>query len=377
MEQQLSQNEAAVLAELECRGPLTRTALAAQSGLPRTTVAGLIARLIDHGLIVEREALPSGVGRPPRQLTLAEPPRVVGVVSGGEAAGSVSLLSLSGELLGRTSGSAVRKERDLLDLASLADELLPAVLQSAGQPADRLAAVVLNVQGPVSPAQRAGRAAEVAGCHVPVRRENDANLGALGEAAFGAGRCLDSLIYVKLGRNVGAGLVVAGRLVRGAAGYAGELAHARARGETGEGAVCVCGGRGCLATLVGPSLVEFARRAYAERLALSEVLALAAEHDPGVSRVFSDLGRIIGRPLADLCTMIDPAAVIVDSTLGSAGELVLAGIRESIARHAAPVVADSVRVIPGELGEEAEVLGAVALARSGRLAWSGSHRDIG
>lgn len=323
-------------------------------------MAGLIGKLIDRGLIVQQDAVASGVGRPPRTLTLAYSPRMVGVVSAGEPASSASVLNLSGELLSRTTGHGSR-DHGLPDLVSLAAELLPAALRSSGQPADRLAAVVLNVQGPVGLADRTVRSAEIDGCHVPVLVENDANLGALGEAAFGAGRSLDSLVYVKLGRNVGAGLVVGGRLVRGAAGYAGELAHVQARGETGEGAVCVCGGRGCLATLVGPSLVEFAQRAYAERLALSEVLALAAEHDPGVSRVFSDLGRIIGRPLADLCTVLDPAAVIVDSTLGSAGELVLAGIRESIARHAAPVVADSVQVIPGALGDEAEVLGAVAL----------------
>ena len=351
-----------MLTQLECEGPLTRAALAAQSGLPRTTVAGLTGKLIDRGLIVEHEAVADGVGRPPRTLTLADPPRLVGVVSGGEPASTASVLTFSGELVARTSGPAARRLTELLAPASLAGDVLTAALRSSGQPAERLAAVVLNVQGPVSHVERTGRTAEFDGRAVPVLIENDANLGALGEAAFGAGRGADSLIYAKLGRNVGAGLVVGGRLIRGAAGYAGELAHVQARGETGEGAVCVCGGRGCLATLVGPSLVEFAERAYAERLALSEVLALAAEHDPAVSRVFSDLGRIIGRPLADLCTVIDPAAVIVDSTLGSAGELVLAGIRESIARHAAPVVADSVRVIPGELGEEAEVLGAVALA---------------
>jgi hypothetical protein len=350
-------------------------------------VASLTASLLVRGLVVEHDAVAAGVGRPPRMLSLARPSRLVGVVSAGEPATTASLLTFSGDLVASDSGlpaqdvkeplaltasagdlPAARQYRGRLALAESAAGLLAAAMRESGLPADRLAAVVVDVQRHVSPAESAGPATEIAGKRVPVLMENDANLGALGESAFGAGRGLDSLIYVKLGRNVGAGLILGGRLVRGAAGFAGELAHVQARGETGEGAVCICGGRGCLATLVGPSLVEFVEHAYSERLALSEVLALAADRDPAVSRVFNDIGRIIGRPLADLCTVIDPAAIVVDSTLGSASELVLAGIRESIGRHAAPVVADSIQVMPGELGEEAEALGAVVLARLSQLA---------
>ena len=58
--------------------------------------------------------------------------------------------------------------------------------------------------------------------------------------------------------------------------------------------------------------------------------------------------------------MLDPAAVVLDGSLGAAGEPVMAGIREAIDRHAAPAVADSVRVLAGELGDRAELLGAVA-----------------
>ena len=79
---------------------------------------------------------------------------------------------------------------------------------------------------------------------------------------LGAGRGLDSLIFVKLSHNVGAGLVISGSLHRGASGFAGELAHIQVRED---GTVCRCGGRGCLATLVGPSLEEFVRRAFPAR----------------------------------------------------------------------------------------------------------------
>ena len=131
-----------------------------------------------------------------------------------------------------------------------------------------------------------------------------------------------------------------------------------------DGDVCRrCGGRGCLAAVVGSSLLDFAQRSYEERLALPQVLALVAEREPGVRRVFADLGRLVGEPLAGFCTMLDPAAVVIDGALGAAGQYVLAGIRESIDRHTAPVVADSIQVISGELGDRAELLGGAALAR--------------
>jgi predicted NBD/HSP70 family sugar kinase len=195
--------------------------------------------------------------------------------------------------------------------------------------------------------------------------ENDANLGTLGEAAFGAGRGHDSFVYVTLGHNVGAGLVIGGKLHRGASGFGGELAHVQVRDD---GDLCSCGGRGCLAAIVGSSLLDYVRLSNEEQLALPQMLALAAERDPGVRRVFADLGRLVGRPLASFCTMFDPAAVVVDGSLGAVGQYVLAGVRESIDRHTAPVVADSVRVIGGELSDRAELLGGAALARGLRLA---------
>jgi predicted NBD/HSP70 family sugar kinase len=362
MQNQLSANESWLLALLECDGQLTRTELADRCGLPRTTVTGAVARLVNRGLVTEQDGAAAGVGRPPQTLRAIGRPRLVAVVSASEAAQTASVLTYAGELLGRS--SLPREPRPAASGTS--GDLVELALGQAGLPASRLAMLVARVSAPVSRAESDPRTAEIDGRRVPALHENDANLGALGEAAFGAGRGLDSLIFVKLGHNVGAGLVIDGRLRRGATGFAGELAHVQVRSEGGA-ALCGCGGRGCLATLVGPSLVEFVERAYEERLALSEVLALATERDPGIRRVFADLGRIIGRPLADLCTLLDPDAIVVDSTLGDAGEFVLGGIRESIDRHTAPVVADSLQVLPGQLGDEAEVLGGVALARQFRL----------
>jgi predicted NBD/HSP70 family sugar kinase len=361
-------NAAELLALIECSGPVTRSDLAQLSGLPRTTVTGMVGDLIGRELVVERAANGPGqaaqAGRPPRSLSLAGPPTLTAVLSCRESGVEAALVTYPGEIVARSSSPEITDDRpgDVDAIAGPASHLVESLLAEAGCSPGQLGSVVVGVHRPVGPQESA--AALAGRLAVPVRVENDANLGTLGEASYGAGRGHDSLVYLKLGYNVGAGLVVGGRLHRGASGFAGELAHVQVRAD---GDVCRrCGGRGCLAAIVGSSLLDFAQR-YEEGLALPQVLALAAEREPGVRRLFADLGRLVGEPLAPFCTMLDPSAVVIDGALGAAGQYVLAGIRESIDRHTAPVVADSIQVIPGELGDRAELLGGAALARQLRL----------
>ena len=97
---------------------------------------------------------------------------------------------------------------------------------------------------------------------IPILVDNDANLGALAEAAFGAARDASDLVYLKVASGIGAGLILNGRLYRGSAGLAGELGHVLVDPE---GLVCRCGNRGCLETLAATgALVELLRRSHGE-----------------------------------------------------------------------------------------------------------------
>ena len=196
---------------------------------------------------------------------------------------------------------------------------------------------------------------------VTVLVENDANLGALGEHAFGAGQGQPDQVYVKFGQaSVGAGLIIGGRLHRGARGFAGELAHVQVREN---GPVCACGGRGCLIRTISTEMIDLAQPAYEPRLTYPVMISLAEAGDVGMQRLLGDFGRAIGRPLADLCTLLNPGLFVLDGSIGRAGQHVIAGMREVIDRHACPVMSAAAQVIPGSLGSRAEVLGAVVLAR--------------
>jgi glucokinase len=217
---------------------------------------------------------------------------------------------------------------------------------------------------------------------LPVVVENDANAAAWAEFTFGAGSTVDdSMVLVAIGTGIGGGLVLGGRLVRGAHGFAGEPGHQVA---VPDGLACSCGRRGCLEQYAsGEALVRYARSgAAAQPSAAAGLLELAgdAEHITGplvttaaragdkVARdAFDQVGRWLGIGLADLVHMLDPQLLVIGGGVVEAGELLLAPARESFRlalgeRGRLPVAP----VHAARLGNVAGVVGAADLAR-GRI----------
>jgi predicted NBD/HSP70 family sugar kinase len=198
---------------------------------------------------------------------------------------------------------------------------------------------------------------------MPVQVDNDANLGALGELAEGAGRGCSHLVYLKLSSSVAAGIVADGRLYRGAEGIAGEIGHISVDAR---GPVCHCGNRGCLETLVGgPYLLQMLPRPSGRDQpvpTLRSVIADALAGDPGCRRILSDAGRAVGGSVAIIANLFNPRLVILGGELARAGDLVLQSIRQATEQAAIPSAVRTLKVVRGELGERAQIIGALALA---------------
>ena len=175
--------------------------------------------------------------------------------------------------------------------------------------------------------------------------ENDANLGALGEWMWGAGRGADHMAYVKAATGIGAGFIIAGAPYVGAGGTAGEIGHTVVDPA---GPICRCGNRGCLETLAGaPAVLGSLRDVHGERLTLPDAVALALKGDAGCARAIADAGSAIGTAVATLCNLLNPQRIVVGGDLGAAGELLLAPLRESLRRGAIRSAADDVVVVRG------------------------------
>jgi predicted NBD/HSP70 family sugar kinase len=368
-------NRRAVLALLASEGPMSRADLVRGSGLSRTTVSSLVSELIHSGLVTEtaNRGLPhkGGSGRPPLLVTLSTPVGGVAGVDIGHGHVRVAIADRTGRIQS--------EEHAFVDVdvhgAQVLDRVAAMVraLESAsGLGPDHLHAVGMCVPAPLDRRSSRIRTGIMPGWRgllpgeeleqrlgVPVHVDNDANLGALAELHHGCARGRHDVIYLKMASGLGAGIVLGGRLHRGASGIAGEIGHVQV-GEDGE--VCRCGNRGCLETVVAvPRLLRLLQPAYDQELDLEDVLALERDGDAGARRVLTDAGRTVGRAVADLANSLNPELVVVGGSLG-ASTSVIAGLRGAIDRYAQPDTAAAVEVVPADLGDRAELVGSVALA---------------
>lgn len=364
---------------------VTRAELADRLGLQRATVAGVVADLVRAGRIAERRVpdRAARLGRPPTLLVPTGAARLVGVLLVTPLEIRAAVADYGATVLASASAPLDAQARPT-SVVPLGAELLSSALSDAGRALSDVDCVTLGVPAPFetgvgAPTFRlsrlrrtpgspqfaswlstdpAGPVRDLLGC--PVLVENDANLGAVGESAFGAARAYRYAIYLKISAaGFGAGLILDNRLYRGASGFAGEISHLHVDDD---GPLCVCGSRGCLGGTLRRSLVALVQPAYAEPLEFADVLSLAGRGDAGPRRILRDTGQILGRSLAAFCTLLNPEAVVLDGSLGPAAEHVAQGIREAIDRDAAPVAAERIEVVVGELAD-AELAGAIALAR--------------
>ena len=387
-------NRLRVVDALRRSGIASRTELSRMTGISRTTVATLVSDLQSRGLIVEMpdaRAEPSGRGRPPVLLRLDAAAGAALGIDFDHRHVRVAVADLSSTVLAErvVSIDVDGAPEDALDAAAA---LAEAVLSEAGIDRSRVIGVGMALSAPIDRHQGVlgstvlpNWAGIQAGdelsrrLEIPVELDNDANLGALAEVSFGAGRGHDDVVYVMMSAGIGAGLVLGGRLYHGATGIAGELGHIQVHPD---GAVCRCGSRGCLETVASTgALLTLLRPTHGPELTLPGMLELVADGDPPAKRVVNDAGRAVGRALADLCNYLNPAAIVVGGDLSIAGDALLDGMREEIERHSLPEAAQAVVVKAGVLGDRAEVLGAMALViadtdrlRSAGLAPIGTRR---
>lgn len=214
---------------------------------------------------------------------------------------------------------------------------------------------------------------------LPVVVENDGNAAAWGEFRFGAGADVHDCIAITIGTGIGGGIIIDGRLVRGAHGIASEIGHLNA---IPDGRPCACGRRGCWEQYAsGNALVREARELVVERRAEAEVLLAlgdgtpegvqgahvtqaARAGDPVALAAFAAVGTWLGRGLADLTAVLDPAVFVIGGGVSDASELFVDEARMVLTRK---IFGQSTRPIPdiriAQLGNLAGLVGVADLAR--------------
>jgi predicted NBD/HSP70 family sugar kinase len=365
---------ARVLGVLASAGPLSRAELARRTALAPSTVSAIVGELHGEGLVVEPPAPPAraAIGRPPVLVALHRSAGVALGVDFGKRHVRVALCDLSHTVLGERH-RALDADLPAAEAIELAVRLVDELLAAAGVDGDELIGAGMGLPGPVHrPTGELGDStilpgwvgvdgaqAMSAALGREVELQNDANLGALSESMWGAGRGAGHMVYVKAATGIGAGFVVGGAPYLGSGGTAGEIGHTVI--DPG-GPICRCGNRGCLETLAGVAAVLHALRgSYRDDLTLTDAIAYARAGDAGCRRALADAGRAIGMAVATVCNLFNPERIVVGGELAAAGELLLGPLRESLRRGAIRSAAEDAEVVEGSLGERAEVLGALGL----------------
>ena len=190
--------------------------------------------------------------------------------------------------------------------------------------------------------------------------DNDANVTARAEMRFGSGRGYSEAVCLTLGTGIGGAVVVAGDVVRGGQGLAGEFGHMQV---VPDGLACECGQRGCWEQYSSGRAIARVGRAHGG-LDGPGVTEAARAGERWALEAFEDVGAWLGVGLAGLVAALDPQVVIVGGGLSEAGDLLLEPARRAFsARLPGRGFRDEPPIVAAELGPDAGFIGAAILAR--------------
>ncbi|MEP6895184.1 MAG: ROK family transcriptional regulator [Chloroflexota bacterium] len=366
-------------------GDLSRTDIAEKMGLTRAAVSLIVNDLLESNVVQEAESRSTPSGRPPVILEVNPHVGLVGAIDMGATHMSIALADVTARIIQEAEFPFDIKDGPEKCLETANQSLLK-LLQIHGSSLSDLAAVGVGVPGPViteagmvvSPPIMPGwdhypiRASleKVFGC--PVTLNNDAELGALGEWAYGAGRGEKNVAYIKVGSGIGAGLILNQQIYGGTTGAAGEIGHLTIEEN---GPLCSCGNHGCLEAFAGghaiarqgQQLVESGKRTLLSELPLGKITAhevaeAARRGDLHAQEILERAGTSIGIAIAGLINLINPSIVIIGGGVAQVGDIITAPIRQAVRERAMHASEQSVRITTGMLGRRSVLIGAIVQA---------------
>ncbi len=350
----------------------TRAELASSTGLARSTISQRIDQLSERGLIVEIGEARSTGGRPPSILGFNVRAGVVLAADLGATHSRLAVADLGGTVLAETTADmAIAEGPDAI--LSLVAVMFSELLVRADHDARDVVGIGIGVPGPVEFAE--GRAvdppimpgwdgydirerfADTYAC--PVLVDNDVNMMAVGEH-WVLDDSPNDFLFVKIGTGIGSGLILGGELHRGAQGTAGDIGHVQVPGTD---VVCRCGNLGCLEASAGGAALASQLAALGHATTNSrDVVELVRAGSPDAIKAVRDAGRIIGRVLAAVVNMLNPAVITIGGDVADAGEHLMAGIREVVYQRSTALSTSKLFITSSALGDRAGITGAAATA---------------
>lgn len=376
-------NHFLVLEALRQHGSLARTELARITGLTAPTIGLIVKGLLDEGFLLEGETQPASmVGRRAVPLHLNAHAGVAIGINIGITHARILAVDLLGGILAREVFAVPRKvtpDQLVTRLTRSVQEMVTAVRPR------RLLGVGCGLHGLVDHETGTMRFAPHFGWRnvpfaellgkslgVPVIADNDVRCMTLGELWFGAGKGLTDFVCVAVGTGIGSGIVLDGRLHRGAYGSAGEIGHFTVDVA---GPACSCGSYGCAEAMAsGPAIAARAVRLIKqgassmlpgmvsdlEDVTAEDVARAAAAGDAVCQEVMHAAGTYLGIVVANLIKLLNPQRVLIGGGVARAGDLLLHPLRQSLAARALDPAMAALPVCPTALDADAGAMGGAA-----------------
>jgi predicted NBD/HSP70 family sugar kinase len=362
----------AIVLEFILRGaPLSRAQISERSGLNKATVSSLVQDLINDSLVKEIGRGESSGGRKPVMLEfVATAGYAIGIDLGVNYIRGV-LTDLQGAVVAERTASLRRTEPEavFLQLSGYIDDLI----QEAPASPYGIIGIGVGVPGLVDDNGSILFAPHLKWRDIPLQRQlierfslpvtidNEANMGALGEQKYGAGRSINNLVYVSVGIGIGTGLILQKSLYKGASGFSGEMGHLSIEAH---GRSCSCGNRGCWELYASEQalLEQAAALGYED---LEALLAAAAEGRQDVRDLFVNIGDYLGIGIANIVNLFNPDAVVIGNRMSQARQWMEDKIHQTVVQRALRFHLPKVQILFAELGERSTMMGAAEVAIAG------------
>jgi predicted NBD/HSP70 family sugar kinase len=354
-------NAALVLRALYDLGPISRADIARLTGLTRTSVGELVSDLERDGLATDVGRGPSTGGKQPTLVALNANARTIITLDLGERTFTAALANLRGELAARTSRDL--DGRDGEAAVEVVHELIDEVRRAATTP---ILGIGVGTPGVVDQGgtirwavsldwQDLPLASLLQERHgLPVVVANDSRAAAFATYLFKGDARPANLAVIKVGRGIGAGLILKDQLFGGDGEAAGEIGHVVVDRD---GDACHCGRYGCLETVASaPAIIR-----HSQARSLEDLAEAAADGDPDALAEVRKSGRALGGAIAYLVATLDVRHITLVGTVTTLGDPWLDAVRDEATSRSLTVTGQETTIEDGGTGEDVTLLGACAL----------------
>ncbi|GAB3055987.1 ROK family transcriptional regulator [Virgibacillus ainsalahensis] len=370
-----SVNKSIILNKIRTSEPISRAQIAKETKLTPPTVSSIVKELLEQGIVRESYLGVSKGGRKPTMLLInSEAFYVIGVDAGPETVDCI-LADLSGKIIDRTS-SGVHTPITNDEFITILKQNVQKLMQAWQSSQEKIIGIGVAMHGVVDVETGTSLVAPNLNLKdipikaelekafaVTVNVENDARAMALGESWFGGHGNVESMVAVNIGRGVGSGVVIHGKLYHGEQDIAGEIGHMTIDMN---GAICACGNPGCLQTFAtGPAIAERTREKGEEfsdpELTGEKVHKLAVKGNETCVEILEETGKIIGIGLTNLIHLINPGKIVLGGGVMKGEKFILPSIKQTVAERALTIDAKQTEITVTKLEDDATIMGAVSL----------------